>query len=142
MQTNMAATLNLDWLVHLIQDAACLGGAEVSRGNEHILRALDEAVLKVRPGAVLFHPFISSSGERGPFIDPFARAGLLGIDQNVRLPEVARAVYDGLACGAGLLCCDGWASRERANHWWRRSLGLDACDPGCMFKLSGKPCSS
>jgi erythritol kinase (D-erythritol 1-phosphate-forming) len=100
MQTNMAATLNLDWLVHLIQDAACLGGAEVSRENQHILRALDEAVLKVRPGAVLFHPFISSSGERGPFIDPFARAGLLGIDQNVRLPEVARAVYDGLGLAA------------------------------------------
>ena len=24
----------------------------------------------------------------------------------------------------------------------RLSLGLDACDPGCMFELSGKPCSS
>ena len=100
MQTNMAATLNLDWLVHLVQDAACLGGAEASRDNQDILRALDDAVLKARPGAVLFHPFISSSGERGPFIDPFARAGLLGIDQNVRLPEVARAVYEGLGFAA------------------------------------------
>jgi erythritol kinase len=100
MQTNMAATLNLDWLVHLVQDAACLGGAEASRDNQDILRALDDAVLKARPGTVLFHPFISCSGERGPFIDPFARAGLLGIDQNVRLPEVARAVYEGLGLAA------------------------------------------
>jgi erythritol kinase (D-erythritol 1-phosphate-forming) len=56
--------------------------------------------MEARPGAVLFHPFISSSGERGPFIDPHARAGLLGIDQNVRLPEIARAVYDGLGLAA------------------------------------------
>src|SRR4029077_13186219 len=51
-------------------------------------------------GAVLFHPFVSSSGERGPFNDPFARAGLLGIDQDVRMPEVARGVYEGLGLAA------------------------------------------
>jgi erythritol kinase (D-erythritol 1-phosphate-forming) len=61
---------------------------------------LDEAASGARPGAVLFHPFVSSSGERGPFNDPFARAGLLGIDQDVRMPEVARGVYEGLGLAA------------------------------------------
>ena len=100
MQTNMAATLNLDWLARLVQDAARLAGGGAACESQDILRALDRVVMEARPGAVLFHPFISSSGERGPFIDPYARAGLLGIDQNVRLPDVARGVYEGLGLAA------------------------------------------
>jgi erythritol kinase len=100
MQTHMVATPNLEWLARLAQDAARLAGAGAARESGDILRALDEAAGAARPGAVLFHPFISSSGERGPFTDPFARAGLLGMDQNVRLPEVARGVYEGLGLAA------------------------------------------
>jgi erythritol kinase (D-erythritol 1-phosphate-forming) len=100
MQTHMVATPNLDWLAGLVQDAARLAGADMVREGRDILRALDEAASAARPGAVLFHPFISSSGERGPFIDPFARAGLFGIDQDVRMPELARGVYEGLGLAA------------------------------------------
>ena len=100
MQTHMVATPNLDWLAGLVQDAARLAGSGTVRESGDILRALDEAAGAARPGAVLFHPFVSSSGERGPFIDPFARAGLLGIDQGVRMPEVARGVYEGLGLAA------------------------------------------
>jgi erythritol kinase (D-erythritol 1-phosphate-forming) len=100
MQTNMAASLNLDWLASLVQDAARLSEADANIETGEILHILDRLVMEVRPGALLYHPFISSSGERGPFINPYARAGILGIDQSVRLPQLARAVYDGLGLAA------------------------------------------
>jgi erythritol kinase len=65
-----------------------------------VLRALDPAVAAARPGSVVFHPFISCSGERGPFTDAFARAGVFGIDQTVTLAEFARGVYEGLGLAA------------------------------------------
>lgn len=100
-QTNMAATLNIDWLADIIADAAALTGGTAGRGE--ILRALGELALAGRPGAALFHPFISSAGERGPFTDAFARASLIGLDQSVGLKDLARAVFDGL-CFASRDC--------------------------------------
>lgn len=98
-QTNMAATLNIDWLADLVADAATLAGQpDVPR--EMLLQALGETALGARPGAAIFHPFISAAGERGPFTDANARAGLLGLDQSVRLPELARAVFEGLGFAA------------------------------------------
>jgi len=97
-QTNMAATLNIDWLADIVADAAALAGTEVPR--EKILRGLGEMALAGRPGAAIFHPFISTAGERGPFTDANARAGLFGLDQTVRLPDLARAVFEGLSFAA------------------------------------------
>jgi len=98
-QTNMAATLNIDWLADIVADAALLGGAgEPPRAA--LLEALGAAALRARPGAALFHPFISSAGERGPFTDATARASLIGLDQSVRLPDLARALFEGLSFAA------------------------------------------
>ena len=97
-QTNMAATLNIDWLADIVADAAALGGQTVPR--ETILRALGEMALSAQPGAAIFHPFISTAGERGPFTDANARASLIGLDQTVRLPDLARAVFEGLSFAA------------------------------------------
>jgi erythritol kinase (D-erythritol 1-phosphate-forming) len=97
-QTNMAATLNIDWLADIVADSAVLAGADVPR--ERILKALGEMALTARPGAAIFHPFISTAGERGPFTDANARASLIGLDQTVRLPDLARAVFEGLSFAA------------------------------------------
>ena len=98
-QTNMAATLNIDWLADIVADAASLaGGGGVTRAA--VLEALGETALRARAGAALFHPFISSAGERGPFTDAAARASFIGLEQAVRLPELARAVFEGLAFAA------------------------------------------
>ena len=98
-QTNMAATLNIDWLAGIVAQAATLaGGAEPERGD--VLARINEAAARARPGAVLYHPFISSAGERGPFTDGFARASFIGLDQDVGLPELARGVYEGMALAA------------------------------------------
>ena len=98
-QTNMAATLNIDWLADLVADAVSLAGGPGS-SREKILRALGDTALAARPGAAIFHPYISTAGERGPFTDANARASLLGLDQNTRLPELARAVFEGLSFAA------------------------------------------
>lgn len=98
-QTNMAATLNIDWLADLAADAASMAGRADWRRAD-ILGALNAAALSGRPGAAMFHPFISAAGERGPFTDATARAAILGLDQSVRLGDLARAVFEGLCFAA------------------------------------------
>lgn len=100
-QTNMASTLNIDWAASLVMQAALLGGASLSR--EEALVALNAGVGKARPGAVVYHPYISTAGERGPFTDATARASVLGLDQNVRLMDLVRGIYEGL-CFASRDC--------------------------------------
>ena len=98
-QTNMAATLNIDWLADIVADAARLAGAP-GPARDALLAALGEAALRGRPGAALYHPFISTAGERGPFTDATARAALIGLDQSVRLDDLARGVFEGLTLAA------------------------------------------
>jgi erythritol kinase (D-erythritol 1-phosphate-forming) len=97
-QTNMAATLNIDWLADIVADATALSGTVRSRAD--VLRDLGAMALTGRAGAALFQPFISTAGERGPFTDAFARASLIGLDQSVRLQDLARAVFEGLCFAA------------------------------------------
>lgn len=99
-QTNMAATLNIDWAAGLVAQAAALAGSAANGAHLDVIRALDAAVAGARPGALVFHPFISSAGERGPFTDSFARAGMFGLDQSVGFAELVRGVYEGLGLAA------------------------------------------
>lgn len=95
MQTNMAATLNIDWMLDLALEV--LASAGVERQRSDLLADMDERVLAARPGAALYHPFISSAGERGPFTEPDARASFTGLDQNTSWFDLMRSVYDSLA---------------------------------------------
>lgn len=98
-QTNMAGTLNFDWLADLMADAnGAAGGGTADRTAT--LAALDGLVDTAPPGAALFHPFISGAGERGPFTDAFARASLIGFDRSLGLAALARSVLEGMAFGA------------------------------------------
>ncbi len=96
-QTNMAATLNLDWLAGLFAEAAREAGALLPReGALAHLVALAEPVAE----ALLYHPFISPAGERGPFNDANARAAFIGLDQRSSWGALARAVLESLALAA------------------------------------------
>ena len=83
MQSNMAATLNIDWILDLARDAARAQGHEVAR--KELLAALDARVLDAKPGVVLYHPYILEAGERGPFVDANARAQFIGLSHAARL---------------------------------------------------------
>ncbi len=98
MQSNMAATLNIDWLLDLALDLLTSEG--VTRSRADLIRRIDEQVLKVKPGEVLFHPFISDAGERGPFVAHEACAQFFGLRSHHRYWDLMRAVMEGLAFAA------------------------------------------
>ncbi|WP_420349489.1 FGGY family carbohydrate kinase [Pelagibius sp.] len=98
MQTNMAATLNIDWVLGLAREVLASEGVE--RELHDLLASLDERVMAARPGAALFHPYISLAGERGPFAEPSARASFTGLDQTTGWFDIVRAVCEGLALAA------------------------------------------
>jgi erythritol kinase (D-erythritol 1-phosphate-forming) len=98
MQSNMAATLNIDWLL----DLACeiLRDQGVTRNRRDLLAGLDDRILERPPCRVLFHPYISRAGERGPFLDCMARAQFTGLDSGIGYADMMRAVFEGLCHAA------------------------------------------
>ena len=98
MQSNMAATLNIDWITDIVREAAGLFGDAVSRGDA--LKMLDGRVMEGKPGAALYHPYIHEAGERGPFVASDARAMISGLSTRTQLLDLVRSVYEGLALAA------------------------------------------
>ena len=98
MQSNMAATLNIDWLLDLA--LGVLASEGVTRSRADLIHRLDERVMQARPGEVVFHPFISDAGERGPFVAHDACAQFLGLRSRHGYWDLMRAVMEGLALAA------------------------------------------
>jgi erythritol kinase len=98
MQSNMAATLNIDWLMDMACEAVEMAGAKTSRSA--LLSGMDDYVLATPPGQAVYHPYIFEAGERGPFLDPDARAQFSGLSTRTRFAGLARAVFEGLAFAA------------------------------------------
>ena len=98
LQSNMASTLNIDWLVDLARGILGQHGLNVSRSE--ILADLDNHVLAAEAGSLLFHPYISEAGERGPFVDAAARAQFHGLSLRHNFHDLMRAVYEGLGFAA------------------------------------------
>jgi erythritol kinase len=98
MQSNMAATLNIDWLLDIAREAAALAGAETTR--QALLVGMDDRILAATPASTLYHPYIFEAGERGPFLDPNARAQFTGLSSRTTFAGMMRAVYEGLAFAA------------------------------------------
>jgi erythritol kinase len=61
---------------------------------------MDEAILARPGGRLLFHPSISKAGERGPFIEPAARAQFTGLETGMGFADMMRAVFEGLCLAA------------------------------------------
>jgi erythritol kinase len=98
LQSNMAATLNIDWILDIACEAAELAGARMSR--KALLNGLDAKILAAPPGQAIFHPYILEAGERGPFLDPNARAQFIGLSSRIGFLGLVRAVYEGLGFAA------------------------------------------
>lgn len=129
VQTNMAATINLDWLLQTAADLLAEFGSQVSL-NDMIAR-VDGWFAASRPGTVIYHPYISEAGERGPFVNARARANFSGLSNRHRFPDLVRAVIEGLGlatrdCYAAMghlpeeLRVSGGAARSKA---LRNTLG-------------------
>lgn len=98
VQTNMASTLNLDWLLKVASDLLNSFGCEADHARlvAHIDRWLSEA----KPGSLLYHPYISIAGERGPFVNSEARASFIGLSYNHQFGDLVRAVIEGIGMAA------------------------------------------
>lgn len=102
MQTNMSGTLNLDWILGLGRDLV----TECGHPAPDLLARLEGWLTEAETDPPLYHPYISPAGERGPFVDPHARASFLGLDTRHGFPDLVRAVVAGLAMAARD-CYDG-----------------------------------
>lgn len=94
VQSNMAATLNLDWALRLGQQVLRDFGMESS--HEDFVKHIDGWLLQTTPGSLLYHPYISEAGERGPFVDAAARASFTGLSDHHGYADLIRAVIEGL----------------------------------------------
>lgn len=97
-QSNMAATLNIDWIVGLAWKFLKSEGVERDRGQ--LMAHLDDRVLAAEPVSAIYHPYISEAGERGPFMEPLARAQFTGLHYGASFDDLMRAVFEGLAFAA------------------------------------------
>ncbi|MBX9458691.1 MAG: carbohydrate kinase [Rhizobium sp.] len=129
VQTNMGATINLDWLLQTGADLLGEFGTDVGLGD--MIARVDGWFAASRPGNIVYHPYISEAGERGPFVNARARANFSGLSSRHRFPDLVRAVVEGLGmatrdCYAamghlpGELRVSGGAARSRA---LRNTLG-------------------
>ena len=98
MQSNMASTINIDWLLDLARGVLTDFNVAISRKD--LLAGLDARVLAAEPGTLLFHPYISEAGERGPFVDSAARAQFMGLSTRHGFSDLLRGVIEGLAFAA------------------------------------------
>ena len=101
IQSNMASTLNIDWLLDVGRDVLKSQGLERSRSD--LLKGLDEKLLAAPAGRAIFHPYISQAGERGPVMEPAARAMFTGLELGMGFADMMRSVFEGL-CYASRDC--------------------------------------
>lgn len=101
IQSNMAATLNIDWMLNVVEDLTEQLGSRVVRSE--LLAHVDRWIDSGKAGSVLYHPYISEAGERGPFVNNTARASFVGLNSTHRFADLFRAVAEGLAL-AGTDC--------------------------------------
>lgn len=98
MQTNMAATLNIDWILKV--GAELVGEFGPRPSSQEMIERLDQWLASSKPGSVLYHPYISEAGERGPFVNSDARASFAGLSSNHNYADLVRAVVEGLGMAA------------------------------------------
>ncbi len=86
--SSMIGTPNLDWVLEKFRyrDDPDYGAIEK--------RAAEKPV---GSEGVLYHPYLSSSGERAPFLNTKARASFVGLEPDHTEEHLIRAVYEGVA---------------------------------------------
>ncbi|MES2433530.1 MAG: FGGY-family carbohydrate kinase [Pseudomonadota bacterium] len=94
VQTNMAATLNIDWLLRMAADLMSDFGKPTKHAD--LVPLIESWLAASKPGALLYHPYISEAGERGPFVNADARAGFVGLNFTHRFADLLRGVVEGL----------------------------------------------
>jgi erythritol kinase (D-erythritol 1-phosphate-forming) len=98
IQSNMAATVNIDWAVEMIRQACAMAGIDANR--QALLAGVETHVAAAPSGGALYHPYILQAGERGPFMNADARAQFTGLSTSTTFAGLFRAIYEGLGFAA------------------------------------------
>ena len=98
IQSNMAATVNIDWAVEMIRQACAMAGVDTHR--QALLAGVESHVAAATPGDALYHPYILQAGERGPFMNADARAQFAGLSTSTTFAGLFRGIYEGLGFAA------------------------------------------
>jgi len=98
IQSNMASTLNIDWLMDLA--AELIGDYDSTITRRALISRIDQWVERADASTLLYQPYISEAGERGPFINSHARAGFIGLSTKHQFGDLVRSVIEGLAFAA------------------------------------------
>ena len=98
LQTSMSGTLNIDWLKLLLKDI--FKEFDINFDNEDFTKKINEWLNKTKPGKIIYHPYISEAGERGPFVNNDAKASIIGLRWNDKFPEIIRSFVEGLCFAA------------------------------------------
>jgi sugar (pentulose or hexulose) kinase len=83
---SMAGTPNLDWVLDEV-----VGSRDFDEIEDRI------AEIDVGSEGVMYHPYLSSAGERAPFLKTTARAQFTGLTPDHTQDHLVRAVYEGVA---------------------------------------------
>ena len=107
VQTNMAATLNIDWALRMAADLM----SETGHPHDYadLVSRIDGWLARSTPGALIYQPYVSEAGERGPMVNPNARAGFIGLAAHHRFPDLMRGVVEGLGLAARAIATLPWA---------------------------------
>jgi erythritol kinase (D-erythritol 1-phosphate-forming) len=99
MISHMTGSISIDWLV---ENVSVLGRTLFGTALpfSEIIGTLEAQAVSSKPATILFQPFMAASGERAPFIDPYARAQLIGLTQSTTVADILRAIYEGLGFAA------------------------------------------
>jgi erythritol kinase len=98
IQSNMAGTVNIDWLVEMALQACAMAGVKSHR--DAVLAGVEGQVAAATPGSSLYHPYILQAGERGPFMNADARAQFSGLSTSTSFAGLFRSIYEGLGFAA------------------------------------------
>jgi erythritol kinase (D-erythritol 1-phosphate-forming) len=97
MVGTMTCTPNLDWAISRFGPACGIGKGEYEKVEELIKS------IPIGCEGVIYHPYLSTTGERSPFMNPTARAQFTGLSLNHTAAHMLRAVFEGV--GYSIMDC-------------------------------------
>jgi len=90
-------TLNVQWFVEQFY-----GSDAYDEDGKIAWKRIEDELQSIPVGShgVLYHPYIDPSGERAPFVDPFARAQFSGVHLNHTRDTLLHAAFEGVVLSA------------------------------------------
>lgn len=88
---SMSGTPNLDWGLRMIMGSAHF--------DDTFIRELEKELSRIPVGSngIIYHPYISLSGERAPFYNPQATGQISGFNISTTKYDLMKSIYEGVA---------------------------------------------